>query len=101
MKNIYLSLTFTGFIIPYLFIINFLFFYGLDFNLMLNMMFNNPISSFFVWNFIIATIVLLIIIINTNYKNKLFKIFNLLLLFLIGVSAAIPFYFYCQYQLSK
>jgi hypothetical protein len=58
MRTLYLVLAVIGFVIPYYFFISFLTIYGFDLQLFVQQLFTNQISTFFVLDLSIATLVL-------------------------------------------
>lgn len=93
MKRMYFILAFFGFVIPYYFLIRFLFNYGFDLVEMGNQLFATDISTFFAVDLMIVSIVFLIF---SFYNSRMLGMRKwwifLLATLLVGPSFSVPLY---------
>lgn len=97
MRNLYLVLFLSGLIIPSYYLIMFFIDHGWNFNLMLNQVFSNHISSFFAWNGLIAIIVLLLFIFSDVTRETIKYLWICIVVtILFGVAAGLPFFLFLR-----
>jgi hypothetical protein len=97
MRNLYLGLFVVGTLIPYYFFISFLLEHGWNFHLMISQLFSNQISSFFAWDVIISTVVLLLFILSDISRETIKYLWMAIVATLIiGVSAGLPLFLYLR-----
>ncbi|OEH93887.1 DUF2834 domain-containing protein [Bacillus solimangrovi] len=98
MRKVYLLFGIIGTIFPYYFFINFLNQYGLDIGLFVNLLFSNPISTFFAVDFFISCAVFLVFMfIESRKYNIKGKWICLIALFTVGLSLALPLFLYIRH----
>ncbi len=101
-KHLYLILSIIGIILPYSQFVLFTNQYGFDFNLMIQQIFINRMSSGIALDAMWAAVILIFFIFN---ENKNIKIKHLWLpivgIFLIGLSFAFPFYLYLRELINE
>jgi hypothetical protein len=99
MKNYYLAGAVIGTVLPYYFLIQFLNQNGGNLSLIINQLFGNPISTFFVMDVLVSALVLLIFIFSEGVEleawKKLVCISGVLL---VGVSLGLPLFLYFRDQ---
>lgn len=71
MRNTYLVLFIFGSVVPYYSLIMFVGESGLDFNLAIQRLFTNHISSFFAWDVIFSAIVLILFILSDLTRERI------------------------------
>ena len=97
MRNLYLLMAALGLIVPFYFFSKFLIEFGMDMQLFVELVFANPISTFFAVDLIIATLVFYIFLyreahrVGVNYW-WIYIIFSLF----IGLSFALPIFLYSR-----
>lgn len=96
-KFLYLILAVAGAIIPYSYLVPFIQENGFAFSLLIDQMFLNYISSFFVFDVIISAVVLLTYICFENIKEPIrFSWMAIIGTLTIGVSFGLPFFLFLK-----
>jgi len=97
LKHLYLILAILGTIIPLWPFTEFLIEYGFNLDLMFRLMWVNEIASFFTWDVVISSFVVIVFIISESMKLKI-KNFWIYILFnrIIGVSLGLPAFLYAR-----
>lgn len=95
MKRIYLFSAILGFIVPYYFLVSFLFDYGFNLPFMLESLFANDVSTFFAVDLIITAIVFLMFSYVESTRMGLGQWWPYLLAtLLVGPSFSLPLFLY-------
>ena len=95
MKNYYLVGTVIGTVLPYYFLIQFLLQYGFNLSLIINQLFGNPLSTFFVMDVLVSAIVLLVFIFSEGVELEAWKKWVCISgVLLVGVSLGLPLFLY-------
>jgi len=94
-KNIYLILAILGLLVPYWFFFQYLVANGLNISLLIQQLFANHISTFFVMDLIISTVVFWIFTVSeaTQLQMKNWRLYILASL-VVGLSFALPLFLY-------
>ncbi|SFS34396.1 DUF2834 domain-containing protein [Marininema halotolerans] len=99
MRKIYLFLVVVGTILPYYIFSQFLITNDFDFKLIVTLLFDNPVSSSFVADFLLSCFVFIIFMFNESRKyNIKEKWICLVVLFVTGLSAAFPLFLYFRHS---
>lgn len=99
MKKLYLILGLIGTVFPYYFFIQFLRDNGLDFGLLMELLFSNTISAFFAVDFLISCVVFLVFMFHESRKyNIKEKWICLISLFTVGLSLALPLFLFFRHS---
>jgi hypothetical protein len=97
MRKIYLILSILGFILPYLFFIQFLSEYGFDLPLLVRQMFASPVAAFFSLDVIVSSLVLWVFVFSEGRRLGMRNLWVYVLLNLaVGVSLALPLFLYVR-----
>jgi dolichyl-phosphate-mannose--protein O-mannosyl transferase len=96
-KRLYLVLAVLGFTAPYYFLVSFLRANGFDLRLMVDMLFGNPISTFFAVDLVISAVVFLVWSFSEVRRLQLPSWWiYLILTFLVGPSFSIPLFLFAR-----
>lgn len=103
MRNIYLVLAFLGTVIPYFFFINFIQLEGFNISLFVKSLFVNGAAGGFSADLLIASVAFWLFIFSEKRKDSSMPApFSFVALNLtIGLSCALPAYFYARYRIVK
>lgn len=97
MRHSYLVLFIVGTIFPYYYLISFIADHGLDFHLMITMLFSNQIGSFFAWDVLISAAVLLLFIISDISRERIKYLWMpIVATLIVGVSSGLPLFLYLR-----
>jgi len=96
-KPVYLILAFTGFILPYYFLISFLVTHGFDGRLFLTQLFGTPISTFFAVDLVISCVVFAVFLRQEAERNAMkHQWVYWLSLLTVGLSFALPLFLWAR-----
>ena len=102
MRLLYLVLCLVGTVVPYLYFIRFLTQHGLDIPLMIELMFSNSISAFFVADLLISFVVFLVFLYKEATKHRIKEAWICVLaLFTVGLSLAFPLFLFFRHGYLK
>lgn len=97
LKHLYLVLAIIGIVLPYYFLITFLKAHGLDGRVFLQQLFGTQISTFFVVDLIIASIVFIVYLPQEAKRYSIHSWWLYLIpLFGVGLSFALPLFLYVR-----
>ncbi|UZR98610.1 DUF2834 domain-containing protein [Chondrinema litorale] len=95
LQNLFLILTILGAIIPMSQFYQFLITSGLDFQLFVDQLFANYISTFFALDLIISSIAFMVFVVIDSKRIQLSSFWVYIFLnLMLGLSVALPFYLY-------
>ncbi|WP_413557361.1 DUF2834 domain-containing protein [Bdellovibrio sp. HCB209] len=102
MRTIWLFLAILGTVVPYYFFLPFLMNQGLDLSLMMDLLFANSVSRFFAVDLIISSIAFLLWSYGDSKKNNVTGwCFVLVANLTVGLSLALPLYFFKRHSAEK
>jgi hypothetical protein len=96
-KKLYLSLAIVGTILPYYFLVSFLFQYGWDIHRIWDQLFLSELGAFFVMDVLISSIVLLVFVFAEGRRVGMRNLWIYIVANLVvGVSLAFPLFLYSR-----